>query len=97
LCAKRQPQRVASVLRLVFDTAALQSRCASSSPRRVLSTTPTAPFKEQETGTRWTLPGRAVDGPLKGQETPMGAEHPMSLVRLGGGISGHGGYRPSEK
>ena len=25
LCAKRQPQRVASVLRLVFDTAALQS------------------------------------------------------------------------
>ena len=25
LCAKRQPQRVAGVLRLVFDTAALQS------------------------------------------------------------------------
>jgi len=28
----------------------------------------TAPFKDQETGTRWTLAGRAVDGPLKGQE-----------------------------
>ena len=28
----------------------------------------TAPFKDKETGTRWTLAGRAVDGPLKGQE-----------------------------
>jgi hypothetical protein len=28
----------------------------------------TAPFKDRETGTRWTLAGRAVDGPLKGQE-----------------------------
>jgi hypothetical protein len=28
----------------------------------------TAPFKDTETGTRWTLAGRAVDGPLKGQE-----------------------------
>jgi hypothetical protein len=27
-----------------------------------------APFKDRETGTRWTLAGRAVDGPLKGQE-----------------------------
>ena len=28
----------------------------------------TAPFKDNETGTRWTLAGRAVDGPLRGQE-----------------------------
>src|SRR5207247_1836320 len=25
----------------------------------------TAPFKDQETGSRWTLAGRCVDGPLK--------------------------------
>ena len=28
----------------------------------------TAPFQDKETGTRWTLAGRAVDGPLKGKE-----------------------------
>jgi hypothetical protein len=28
----------------------------------------TAPFKDRETGSRWTLAGRAVDGPLKGRE-----------------------------
>ncbi len=28
----------------------------------------TAPFKDRETGTRWTLAGRAVDGPLRGKE-----------------------------
>jgi hypothetical protein len=28
----------------------------------------TAPFKDKETNTRWTLAGRAVDGPLRGQE-----------------------------
>lgn len=27
-----------------------------------------APFKDQETGTRWTVAGRAVDGPLRGRE-----------------------------
>ena len=27
-----------------------------------------APFKDEETGTRWTLAGRAIDGPLRGQE-----------------------------
>ena len=27
-----------------------------------------APFKDKETGTRWTIAGRAVDGPLKGKE-----------------------------
>jgi len=28
----------------------------------------TAPFKDQETGSRWTLAGRAVDGELRGKE-----------------------------
>jgi hypothetical protein len=28
----------------------------------------TAPFKDKETGTRWTIAGRAVDGPLRGHE-----------------------------
>ncbi len=28
----------------------------------------TAPFKDRETGTRWTLAGRAVDGELRGKE-----------------------------
>lgn len=28
----------------------------------------TAPFKDKETGTRWTLAGRAVDGPLRGRD-----------------------------
>ena len=28
----------------------------------------TAPFKDRETGSRWTLAGRAVDGPLRGRE-----------------------------
>ncbi len=27
-----------------------------------------APFKDKETGSRWTIAGRAVDGPLKGSE-----------------------------
>ncbi len=27
-----------------------------------------APFKDRETGTRWTLAGRAIDGPLRGKE-----------------------------
>jgi hypothetical protein len=28
----------------------------------------TAPFKDKQTGTRWTLAGRGVDGPLRGKE-----------------------------
>lgn len=28
----------------------------------------TAPFKDRQTGTRWTLAGRGVDGPLRGRE-----------------------------
>jgi hypothetical protein len=51
----------------------------------------TAPFKDKETGTRWTLAGRAVDGPLKGRELTWvnsiqcrwyawAAEHPETQV-----------------
>jgi hypothetical protein len=28
----------------------------------------TAPFKDKETGSRWTMAGRSVDGPLRGEE-----------------------------
>ena len=28
----------------------------------------TAPFKDKETGTRWTIAGRGIDGPLRGKE-----------------------------
>jgi Protein of unknown function (DUF3179) len=51
----------------------------------------TAPFKDRETGSRWTLAGRAVDGPLKGRELAWvnslqcrwyawAAEHPETRV-----------------
>jgi len=33
-----------------------------------LASPETAPFKDRETGTRWTLAGRAVDGELRGKE-----------------------------
>ncbi|MCO6453885.1 MAG: DUF3179 domain-containing protein [Pirellulaceae bacterium] len=50
-----------------------------------------APFKDRETGTRWTLAGRAVDGPLRGRELAWvdsiqchwrawSAEYPETLV-----------------
>jgi hypothetical protein len=51
----------------------------------------TAPFKDKETESRWTIAGRAVDGPLKGKELTWfnsiqcrwyawSAEHPSSPV-----------------
>jgi hypothetical protein len=54
----------------------------------------TAPFKDRETGTRWTLAGRAVDGKLRGQELrwvnsvqcawyAWAAEFPKTLVYAG--------------
>lgn len=50
-----------------------------------------APIKDRETGTRWTMAGRAVDGPLRGKELhwvnsiqcrwyAWAAENPKSLV-----------------
>lgn len=59
----------------------------------------TAPFKDKETGTRWTLAGRGVDGPLKGKELDWVpsiqcrwyawvAEYPDSKVRKPNHASG---------
>lgn len=45
----------------VVDGRTLTFYASKSSPE-------TAPFKDNETGTRWTLAGRAVDGPLRGKE-----------------------------
>ena len=51
----------------------------------------TAPFKDRETGTRWSLAGRGIDGPLRGKELPWinsvqcrwyawAAEHPETSL-----------------
>lgn len=51
----------------------------------------TAPFKDKETGTRWSLAGRGIDGPLRGKELTWvdsiqcrwyawSAEHPKTSV-----------------
>jgi hypothetical protein len=51
----------------------------------------TAPFKDRETGTRWSLAGRGIDGPLRGRELTWvnsvqcrwygwAAEHPGTAV-----------------
>jgi hypothetical protein len=44
-----------------FEGRTLTFYASDSSPE-------TAPFKDKETGTRWTLAGRGVDGPLRGKE-----------------------------
>ena len=56
-----QPTRSAVAFRSRLDGRALTFYADSVSPE-------TAPFKDRETGSRWTLAGRAVDGPLKGKE-----------------------------
>jgi len=55
------PTRSAVAFRSVIDGRSLTLYADKNSPE-------TAPFKDKETGTRWTLAGRGVDGPLKGQE-----------------------------
>lgn len=55
------PTGSAVAYRSVVDGRKLTFRADAISPE-------TAPFKDEETGTRWTLAGRGVDGPLKGQE-----------------------------
>lgn len=44
-----------------LDDRTLTFYASASSPE-------SAPFKDKETGTRWTLAGRGVDGPLRGKE-----------------------------
>lgn len=55
------PSRTAVAWSGKLDDRKLTFYASESSPE-------TAPFKDKETGTRWTLAGRAVDGPLKGKE-----------------------------
>ena len=56
-----QPTRSAIAFSAKFDDRTLTFYADEISPE-------TAPFKDKETGTRWTLAGRGVDGPLKGRE-----------------------------
>lgn len=56
-----QPTRSAAVYRGKLDGRPLTFYADKISPE-------TAPFKDKETGSRWTLAGRAVDGPLRGRE-----------------------------
>ncbi len=56
-----KPTRTAVAFRDVIDGKRHTFRADAVSPE-------TAPFQDAETGTRWTLAGRAVDGPLKGRE-----------------------------
>jgi hypothetical protein len=55
------PTATAVAFRPVVDGRPLTFHADSISPE-------TAPFKDRETGTRWTIAGRAVDGPLRGKE-----------------------------
>src|SRR5205085_7392148 len=55
------PTRSAIAFQTRLDDRALTFYADETSPE-------TAPFKDRETGTRWTLAGRGVDGPLRGHE-----------------------------
>jgi hypothetical protein len=56
-----KPTRTATAFSPELDNRLLSFYADDVSPE-------TAPFKDRETGSRWTLAGRAVDGPLKGRE-----------------------------
>jgi hypothetical protein len=55
------PTRTAIAFHCMLDDRQLTFEADEISPE-------SAPFKDKETGTRWTLAGRAVDGPLRGRE-----------------------------
>ena len=55
------PTRSAVAFSRKLDDRTLTLHADTTSPE-------TAPFKDKETGTRWTLAGRGVDGPLRGRE-----------------------------
>ncbi len=55
------PTRSATAYRTTVEGRKLTFYADAGSPE-------TAPFKDRETGTRWTLAGRGVDGPLRGRE-----------------------------
>ena len=78
------PTRSAVAFSTAFKAQNLRFYADDSSPE-------TAPFKDKETGSRWTLAGRAVDGPLRGEELgwvnsvqckwyAWSAEFPQTLV-----------------
>ncbi len=56
-----KPTNTAVAYRSVLDGRRLTFYADDVSPE-------SAPFKDKETGTRWTLAGRGVDGPLKGEQ-----------------------------
>jgi hypothetical protein len=56
-----QPTRTAVAFSTVVDGRPLTFDADEISPE-------SAPVKDRETGSRWTLAGRAVDGPLRGTE-----------------------------
>ena len=56
-----EPTRTAVAFSRDLDGRTLTFYADSISPE-------TAPIKDRETGTRWTLAGRGVDGPLRGKE-----------------------------
>jgi hypothetical protein len=55
------PTRTSVAWSAKLEERTLTFRASESAPE-------TAPFQDKETGTRWTLAGRGVDGPLKGKE-----------------------------
>jgi hypothetical protein len=55
------PTRSAVAYQRSLDNQLLTFYADASSPE-------TAPIKDKETGTRWTLAGRGIDGPLRGKE-----------------------------
>lgn len=57
------PTRTAAAYRPVVDGRRLTLEVDDIAPE-------TAPFRDKETGTRWSLAGRGIDGPLKGRELP---------------------------
>lgn len=64
-CPTRSAIAFSSTLEMVGPSSAASQQltfyASDSSPE-------TAPFKDKETGTRWTLAGRGIDGPLRGKE-----------------------------
>ncbi len=78
------PTHSAIAFESVLDGRALTFDADAISPE-------SAPFKDRETGTRWTLAGRGVDGPLRGKELrwvngiqcrwyAWAAEHPGTAI-----------------
>lgn len=82
------PTATATAYRTVIDGKKLTFYADKISPE-------TAPFKDRETGTRWSLAGRGIDGPLRGEELTWvnsvqcrwyawSAEHPETTIHVAG-------------